>query len=295
MPASVHTGVLILVIAPLAAAPSFAQAHPPSAMQIAPDQLVREVVYNELHDHERHGYWRYIAQKRTAQGELLEEQIETVDGTVKKLVETNGHQLSGIAREAERARLDHLLASDSEKARLRQEHSDDEKKIGRILRLLPDAFVFEDVGQENGCRHLRFQPNPRYPAQTIEARIIHAMSGNLWIDPRMKHLVRLDGQLQSNVDFGFGLLGRLYKGGWFRIQRQQVSPTDWKTKQLEVHMSGRAILFKTIARETSENRRDFTPVPAAMSVRQAVDMLTSQNVAAVPHASGPADPLASDR
>ena len=249
---------------------------------IPPGQLVREVVYNELGDHERHGYWRYFAEKHTQQGTMVEDQIETADGTVKELVLSNGRPLGRTARQVEREQLDHLLASDADKARLRREHFEDERRIGRILALLPDAFLFEYVNEESGCWHLRFWPNPQYPAQGIEARIFHAMTGELWIDARMKHLVRLDGRLQSNVDFGYGLLGRLYKDGWFRLERTQVSATDWKTNRLEIHMNGRAMLFKTIARETSEVRSNFSPVPAAMSLKQGVDMLSSQNVAAVP-------------
>jgi hypothetical protein len=249
---------------------------------IPPGQLVREVVYNELGDHERHGYWRYFAERHTQQGTMVEDQIETADGTVKELVLSNGRPLGQAARQVEQEQLDHLLASDADKARLRREHFEDERRIGRILALLPDAFLFEYVNQENGCWHLRFWPNPHYPAQGIEARIFHAMTGELWLDARMKHLVRLDGRLQSNVDFGYGLLGRLYKDGWFRLERTQVSATDWKTNRLEIHMNGRAMLFKTIARETSEVRSNFTPVPAAMSLKQGVDILNSQNVAAAP-------------
>jgi hypothetical protein len=272
-----------LVIAALVfvAIHSRAQTRPPA---MPPGQLVREVVYNELNDHARHGYWRYFAEKHTQQGTLVEDQVETADGTVKEVVQSNGQLLGWTARQAEREHLDHLLASDSEKSRLRQDHFEDEKRIGRILALLPDAFLYEYVNEENGCWHLRFWPNPQYPAQGIEARIFHAMNGEMWVDARMKHLVRLDGRLQSNVDFGFGLLGRLYKGGWFRLERTQVSATDWKTKRLEVHMNGRAMLFKTIARETSEVRSNFTPVQAAMSLKQGVDMLCSQNVAAGPAA-----------
>jgi hypothetical protein len=254
------------------------QANPLSS----PAQLVREVVYNELHDHANHGYWRYMVEKRSQQGTRLEQQVETADGTVARLVLRNGRELSQDAQQSEQERLDHLLISSADQARLRQEHLDDEKRIGRILTLLPEAFLFEYVADENGCSHLRFHPNPDYPARSVEARVFHAMSGDLWIDARMKHLVRLDGQLQSNVDFGYGILGRLYKGGWFRLKRVQVSATDWKTERLEVHMNGRAMLFKTIARETSEIRGNFSPVPPAMNVEQGVDMLCSQKVAAVP-------------
>jgi hypothetical protein len=268
----------------LAAAMSVAQAPP----AVPANQLVREVVYNELHDHEHHGYWRYLAERHLQQGEVLEDQIETADGTVKQVVLINHRPPTAAARQNEQERLNHLLSSDSDKARLRQEHFEDERRIGRILSLLPDAFLFDYAGWADGCWHFRFRPNPRYSAQSIESRIFHAMNGELWIDSRMKHLVRLDGQMQSNVDFGFGILGRLYKGGWFRLERVRVSATDWKTSRLEIHMNGRAMLFKTIARETCEFRRDFTPVPAAMSVKQGVDMLSSRDVAAMPVA--PATP-----
>jgi hypothetical protein len=75
------------------------------------------------------------------------------------------------------------------------------------------------------------------------------------------------------VDFGFGLLGRLEKGGWFRMQRTQVSSTEWKTERLEIHLSGRAILFKTISHETNELRGGFVPVPTGISLAQGIRIL----------------------
>src|ERR1035437_6481954 len=125
---------------------------------------------------------------------------------------------------------------------------------------MPNAFAYEYEVDENGCHRLRFRPNPGYAGRSIDQRVIHAMSGELWVDARMKRLVRLDGHLDENVDFGFGMLGRLYKGGWFRLQRTQVSAAEWKTDKLEVHFNGRAVLFKTIARETSELRGGFSAV-----------------------------------
>ena len=242
-------------------------------LSIPPSQLVREVVYNELHDHERHGFWRYAIERKTTKETQLEEQVETVDGPVTRLALVNGHPLDELAREQEQARLAHLLASPSELARHRQEYAEDEKRIGRILALLPDAFLYEYEGEENGCYRLRFRPNPEYPPHSIEARIFHAMGGKIWISTRYKRLARLDGQMQENVDFGFGILGRLYKGGWFRLQRTQASVTDWKTERLEIHMNGRAMLFKTIARETSEVRHGFLPVPAGMNLAQGLVFL----------------------
>jgi len=138
---------------------------------------------------------------------------------------------------------------------------------------LPDAFLYEYAGEENGCYRLRFRPNPEYPAHSIEARIIHAMSGELWVSAKYKRMVRLEGHLTQDVSFGFGILGRLYQGGWFSLQRTQVSSTDWKTERFELHMNGRAILFKIVAREFSELRSGFVPVTAKLDLAKGAALL----------------------
>jgi hypothetical protein len=251
------------------------------------------VVYNELHDHDTHGYWRYWVERHSSKDTQLREEVETPDGPVARLQLNNGQPISGELREDEDRRLQRLLTSPSEQAQLRKEYSDDEHRIGRILALLPDAFLYEPAEEEArspqmpecACYHMRFRPNPDYPAHSIESRIFHAMTGDLWISVDHKRLVRLDGKLQDNVDFGYGILGRLYKGGWFQLERTHVNAGasasgngDWKTQRLEVHMIGRAMLFKTIARETSEVRGGFSPVPSGLSLQQAAALVREPGV-----------------
>lgn len=247
--------------------------------------LVREVVYNELHDHDTHGYWRYWIERHSSKETQIQEEVETPDGPVARLELSNGKPISTEERIEDDSRLQRLLSSPSEQAQHRKEYADDEHRIGRILALLPDAFLYEPAQLEPSsrqmpecpCYHMHFHPNPDYPAHSIESRIFHAMAGDLWISTDNKRLVRLDGTLQDNVDFGYGILGRLYKGGWFRLERTRVTSGsgngDWKTRQLEVHMSGRAMLFKTIARETSEVRGGFSPVPSGLSLQQAAALV----------------------
>ena len=266
------TGVLAAAGAPVAAQPYPSPMPPEQAVT-----LVREVVYNELHDHDRHGWWRYWIERHGPKETLLEEQVETSDGPITRVRQRNGHPLDVNGEQQEQERLQALLDSPAQQASRRQAYLEDEKRIGRIVALLPEAFLYEDAGEENGLRHLKFRPNPNYPPHSIEARIFHAMNGDLWIDARMKRMAQLSGRLQENVDFGYGILGRLYKGGWFELRRTQVSQTDWKTERLEIHMSGRAMLFKTIARETSEMRGGFVAVPAAMNLSQGMHMLDETN------------------
>lgn len=260
-------GLLILT---LGLGPASAQT---SAPAIPAGQLVREVVYNELNDHKGHGYWRYWLRQTGARGSWTQDQVETSEGPVERLTERNGTPIDAAEQEAEDERLRHLLSSPQEQARQRQHYQDDEGRIGRIVALLPEAFLYDYDGREHGCYRLRFRPNPSYPARSIEARIFHGMSGTIWLDARYKRLARLDGHVAENVDFGYGIIGRLNKDGWFRLERTQVSETEWKTSHLEIHMSGRALLLKSIAHETEEWRGGFQPVPAGMSMAQGMKLL----------------------
>ncbi len=252
--------------------------HAQSRPSMSAGKLVNEVVYNELHDHQSHGFWRYWIERNSRVGTQLETQVETADGPINRLALTDGFPLTPEAQDQEQARLERLLNSPEEQARHMKQYDEDEERIGRILSLLPDAFLYEYDGEENGCYRLQFRPNPDYPARSIESRVFHAMTGTLWVDARFKRLARLEGRVDENIDFGFGILGRLYKGGWFRLDRVQVSATDWKTQRLEVHMNIRALLVKTFARETSEVRGGFIPVPAGLSLVQGLSLLNQSGV-----------------
>ena len=90
-----------------------AQCQPP----MPAGQLVREVIYNEQHAHQRHGYWRYWVERR-AQGETrLEEQVETADGPIARLALINGRELTPETEQQEQERLEKLLSSHDEQAR----------------------------------------------------------------------------------------------------------------------------------------------------------------------------------
>jgi len=65
-----------------------------------------------------------------------------------------------------------------------------------------------------------------------------------------------------------------------------VSATEWKTERLEVHMNGRAMLFRTIARETSEVRSGFEAVPPRMSLEQGMRVLEDKDAARTLAAAG---------
>src|ERR1700730_14628545 len=95
------------------------------------------------------------------------------------------------------------------------------------------------------------------------------MEGMLLIDAKQARLAKLSGQLISDVDFGFGMLGKLQKGGTFEVVQAEVAPKDWEVSLLDVHITGRALFFHAIGEQQHEVRTQFQPVPSDLSLVEA--------------------------
>jgi hypothetical protein len=103
------------------------------------------------------------------------------------------------------------------------------------------------------------------------------MEGILLIDARQIRLAKLSGKLMSDVEFGFGILGKLQKGGTFEVVQSQVAPTDWEVSLLDVHITGRALFFHTIGEQQHEVRNQFQSVPPDLSLRDAASRVTGNS------------------
>jgi hypothetical protein len=247
-----------------------AQSVPPGQ---SPDQLIKDVVYNELVDHRQHGFFEYLDVKRTGQLVVVKAEVETPSGRLNRLLATDGKPLSPQQQAQESNRLETLLHDTSQQQKLYRDYQGDEDRIARIVGLLPNGFLYRYDGIEGENVRLKYEPNPDFKPPTYEARVFHGMAGTVWINAREKRLVRLQGELISNVDFGFGLLGRLDKGGVFNMERVEVASNNWKTRVLAVHIAGHVILLKSIGKDQDEVRSQFRQVPSGLSLRQAEAML----------------------
>ena len=84
--------------------------------------------------------------------------------------------------------------------------------------------------------------------------------------------MRLAGSLQQDKDFGLGVLGQLDKGGWVEINQADVGGGQWRIVHLKLVMNGR-VLWKTKNSDSVQDYSQFTPVPAGLNYRQAIQML----------------------
>lgn len=264
-----------VVLMTAAAVPLCAQVSTPAPEAGEPARdLVRDVIYNELHDRERDSHWEYRSECVSAAENLVREQVETDKGPVFRVVAKDGNPLDAAEREREDARLDEYIHSPAQIARMQRAHEEDEARLAGIMGMLPQAFLFDYAGTATGdLVRINFRPDPAFVPSGYEARVVHALTGSLTVDARLKRMIQMRGVVAERVDFGYGFLGHVEKGGSFEIHRRQVSAEHWKTDLVDVHVEGKILMLKTVGKDQREARSNFRPVPRGTTLVEARDML----------------------
>jgi hypothetical protein len=243
-----------------------------SSVQPARD-LVKDVAANELKDRVQELKWMYVAEKRVGTQTFTEDQVETIQGPLYRVRAIDGVQLTPDQRQKDNARIGSLLADSSQQVKLKQQQDDDEQKLEDLMRIMPDAFVYDYDGVDGKFVRLKFHPDPNYNPPTYEARVVHSLAGTILIDPQQKRLAKLSGQVINRVNFGFGFLGHIDDGGTIEVGRVQVGPAQWKTALINIQLSGRLVFFKTIDKQEYETRSSFRAVSSTLTLEEANRLL----------------------
>jgi hypothetical protein len=249
-----------------------------AVQQQSPMQVVTAMVRSERQARQHRTYFRYTSVERSARtgGHLWKENVvETPDGLLRRVVAEDGKPLSPERAVAEDRRLAALVADPDA---LRADDADrraDEARMGRILDILPTAFLFTEDGVEGECVRIAFHPNPAFTPSSYDERIVHGMAGTILVHMPAKRLCGIEGHLLDRVSFGFGILGHIEKDSRFQVIRKPVTATDWKNSKIEVHVDGKIPLLKSISRDEDAHHSGAEPLPPNLSLAQAAALTWS--------------------
>ena len=272
------TVALFLFSVELAAFTLSSDSKPLSPPNMSADELVRHVVANEtqLVDSD-HSHWMYRQHHVEDGKDTLKECVDTDQGALCRLIAEGGHPLSQSEQAKEKERLAELVKNPERQRKLQEARKKDGDQALKMLKMLPNAFHYEYAGTEGDLVKLKFVPNPQFTPPDRESRVFHAMVGFMWVDRDAKRLVELSGKLTRDVDFGFGLLGHLYRGGTFQVKRADVGDGHWETTLLDVKIRGKALFFKTINADQRETTDNFAKAPGKLTMAEGMKMLEVPN------------------
>jgi hypothetical protein len=247
-------------------------AQPPSNL----NALVRDVLQHEVRAQaEDDSLWCYRKlQEKDGKVELFAS-CQTKGAEINRLLAVDGKPLTAEQSAAEEKRIEKLLTNRDLLKKRHQQQDEDAKQSATILKILPDAFLFEQEKNDGERITLKFSPNPAFHPSGFAAQVLHHLKGTLKLDLRQKRLVEISGQLETEVKFFGGALGHLDKGGTFFVKQQEITPGYWEMTTMDVRMDGKALLFKTISVRSKEIDTDFHRVSPDTSIQQ-VAMLTTE-------------------
>ena len=265
-------------------AASFAQQTPPASNgapaaqppAINPQELVRRAVANEVKSGDDVSLM-FRVRRQTSKGVQTRQYVETAEGTAGMLVAINDQPLTPLQRQQEFARLDQLQSNPAELRKKKKQQKEESDRVTRMVQALPDAFTYQYEGKQevNGVEvvRLRFTPNPAFNPPSREQQVFTGMEGFLLIEPNQAHIARIDGTLFKDVGFGWGILGHLDRGGRFVVVQGRVANGYWSTTHMQLSFTGKALFFKSINIQETEDTSDFRRVPGHLTFAQGVELL----------------------
>jgi hypothetical protein len=237
-------------------------------------EVVRKVVANELKQEELDkSHYMFKFKKITPKGTKVQEIVQTDQGSIARTLLVDGHAPSQDEIQEEQQKIQKLLQDPEEQRRRQKREREDENRAQIMIRALPNAFFFQEIGREGDTLKLRFRPDPSYQPQSHEESVYTGMAGELWLNTAQQRLQKIDAHLFHDVDFGWGILGRLYKGGSFMVQQEQVDGTHWDSTAMKLDLTGKAMLFKSLVYDEQEYESDFHRLPDHLSMSEGVEIL----------------------
>ena len=263
-----------LAVAVMAMAPmSSAQGGQPDV-----NAIVRRAIQHRLEESKNHAPVRYVFHQGDGKSDTTRVVIETKDGDVDRLIAVDGKPLSADADRAELARLDDLAAHPEKQEQRRKGQRDFATRMDHLAAMVPNAFLYKIEGTtpcpSGECWRVSFTPNSKFDPPDRMSRLFQGVVGEVLIDRAGDRLERLDSHFISNVDFGFGILGRVSKGGTVHVEQMDVGGKQWELTALKLNVTGRILLVKPFRRQLIQEMSDYSLVQP-MGYREAIALLKS--------------------
>jgi len=266
----------------LLAAVAAQQAPAASAPRVSAQELVRRAIANEEKAGQEHVRLMYrLRTEKPKAGAITKELVETNEGVVARLIAVNDKPPSAEQRQSDDDRLRKLFSDSQTRAAKRKQQKEDEERTTRMVKALPDAFLYEYDGFETGKNgqqlvRLKFKPNPKYEAPNRELQVYYGMEGNMLVDPGAERLVRIQAHLFKGVNFGWGILGHIDPGGQFEVEQSHVDGDRWEITAMRLRFTGKVMLFKSLNVDQHETAFDYRRAPDDLNLAQGIEFLKKQ-------------------
>ena len=228
---------------------------------------------------------RYRERKKDAKGDTTRDMVEAKEGGVARLVERDGKPITAAEDTAERARLQDAMSHPAEFIRHHRRDVSTRNDAIALLRLMPKSMLYtyaEGQPQPPDAKAtqvvLDFTPDPNFSPPTMLSEVLTGLAGRVWIDEATKHVTRVEAHVIRPVNFGFGIVAKLYPGGTIVFEQADAGDGHWMYTHIDEHLVVRALMLKTMTENVEMRSAHVEPLPKLVGYQEAIKLLLSTSI-----------------
>ena len=138
----------------------------------------------------------------------------------------------------------------------RQKHETDRAEFVDAAK---QAFNIKWLGASNlrghSCDVFELDPKPDFRPHGLFQDALAHVTARVWVDRDTVQMVRGEARIMSDVSFGGGILGKLYRGGVVSMDQSEVAPGIWLPMHMQYDFAGRKFLFSFEQHQTIDASR----------------------------------------
>lgn len=129
----------------------------------------------------------------------------------------------------------------------REKYEKRKRERAEFVDAASEAYITKWVGRESYAGHdcdvVELDPNPNFRPHTMFQSALAHVNAKVWVDHQTDQIVRGEAHVLSDISFGGGILGKLYRGGVVSMDQAEVAPGIWLPVRMQYDFSGRKFLF----------------------------------------------------
>lgn len=228
---------------------------------------------------------RYVVRKVDRRGDTTREVIESAQGNVARLIQRDGKPITAAQDAAERSRLNSILASPGDFLKHEERQGAVRSYALQVIKLMPSAMIFtyapgqpQPPGATSPQVVVDFRPDPAFHPPTMVSEVLTGLAGRLWIDAHTGTMTRVQGNVLRPVNFGWGVVARIYPGGHIELEQTCVEGKRWVYSHLDEDLTVREVMLRTVTDKARMSAWNFQLLPASTSFQQAVHTLLAEQI-----------------
>ena len=110
------------------------------------------------------------------------------------------------------------------------------------------------------------------------AELLTGLKGRVWIDEKTATMTRIEGDVIRPVNFGWGIVARIYPGGHVEFEQTRVDGKRWIYSHLDMNITVREVMLHTVNDKTKMSTWGYELLPSPISYQDAVHTLLAREI-----------------